>query len=153
MQRQPCRTCNTPRTAAYAAEYKSNPMQTFGLGLGIITFFAVAMLALTALVHPAQAEVPAEVPAAVPSAAPSVERQRELIRFVRQECGFCHGIHLTGGLGSPLTTHALASKPPEALEATILYGRSVTAMPGWTPHLNEADAGWIVAALLKGCPQ
>jgi cytochrome c55X len=145
MQRQPCRTCNAPRTAAYAAEYKSNPMQTFGLGLGVVTVIAIAMLALTALVHTALAEVP--------SAAPSAERQRELIRFVRQECGFCHGIHLTGGLGSPLTAQALASKPPEALEATILYGRTGTAMPGWTPHLSETDAGWIVAALLKGFPE
>jgi cytochrome c55X len=120
-------------------------MLAFGLGIGLMVFFAIALLALTALVHPAQAEVA--------GAAPSAERQHELTRFVRQECGFCHGIHLTGGLGSPLTAAALAGKSSDALEATILYGRTGTAMPGWTPHLNESDANWIVAALLKGFPE
>jgi cytochrome c55X len=119
------------------------------LGLGVIAMFAVAMLAITALVNPAQADMPNTAA----TDAPSAHRQRELTRFVRQECGFCHGLHLTGGLGSPLTAPALAGKPPEALEATILYGRTGTAMPAWTPHLNEADATWIVAALLKGFPQ
>jgi len=145
MPRPTCRTCHAPRAATYEAEFKPNPILAFGLGLGVVTAIAIAMLALTALVHPALADLP--------NAAPSAERQRELTRFVRQECGFCHGIHLTGGLGSPLTAQALVGKPPEALAATILYGRTGTAMPGWTPHLNEADAGWIVAALLKGFPQ
>lgn len=145
MQRQPCRTCDTPRATACEAEFKPNPMWAFGLGLGVIAATAIAMLALTALVNPAQADLP--------TVAPSAERQRELTRFVRQECGFCHGLKLTGGLGSPLTAAALVGKPPEALEATILYGRTGTAMPGWTPHLNEVDASWIVAALLKGFPQ
>ncbi|MBI5331049.1 MAG: cytochrome c [Betaproteobacteria bacterium] len=86
-------------------------------------------------------------------APPSALRQQELTRFVRQECGFCHGLHLTGGLGSPLTAAALAGKPREALEAAILYGRTGTAMPGWTPHLSEPDAVWIVNALLQGFPR
>jgi cytochrome c55X len=145
MPRQICRTCQAPHSAAHAVAYKPNPMLAFGLGIGLMVFFAIALLALTALVHPAQAEVA--------GAAPSAERQHELTRFVRQECGFCHGIHLTGGLGSPLTAAALAGKSSDALEATILYGRTGTAMPGWTPHLNESDANWIVAALLKGFPE
>ncbi|OYY92355.1 MAG: hypothetical protein B7Y41_16275 [Hydrogenophilales bacterium 28-61-23] len=107
------------------------------------------MLAITALVNPALADTPNTAA----TDAPSAQRQHELTRFVRQECGFCHGLKLTGGLGSPLTAQALADKPHEALEATILYGRTGTAMPGWTPHLNESDAIWIVAALLKGFPQ
>jgi cytochrome c55X len=119
-------------------------MLTLILGLGFASLFAIAMLALTSLVSPALADS---------SAAPSAERQHELTRFVRQECGFCHGIHLTGGLGTPLTAAALAGKSSDALEATILYGRTGTAMPGWLPHLNEADANWIVAALLKGFPE
>ena len=127
------------------AGFTPRPILTFLLGLGVITMFALAMLAITALVNPVQAEMTV--------AAPTAERQRELTRFVRQECGFCHGIHLTGGLGSPLTAQALLGKSPEALEATILYGRTSTAMPGWTPHLNETDANWIVAALMKGFPQ
>jgi cytochrome c55X len=31
--------------------------------------------------------------------APDAARQHELIRMVRQDCGSCHGLHLTGGLG------------------------------------------------------
>jgi cytochrome c55X len=80
-------------------------------------------------------------------------RQQELIRFVRQECGFCHGLRLTGGLGSPLTPAALHDKPAEALIATILQGRTGTAMPGWAPYLSAADAHWIVNALVKGFPE
>lgn len=145
MPRQTCRACQANSPTAHIAALTPHPMRTFGLGIGLMVFFAIALLALTALVHPAQAEVA--------GAAPSAERQRELTRFVRQECGFCHGIHLTGGLGSPLTAQALVGKPAEALEATILYGRTGTAMPGWTPHLSESDATWIVAALMKGFPQ
>lgn len=83
----------------------------------------------------------------------SASRQQELTHFVRQECGFCHGLKLTGGLGTPLTAEALRDKPPEALIATILYGRTGSAMPGWAPHLSEADAEWIVESLLKGFPE
>ncbi len=80
-------------------------------------------------------------------------RQQELTRFVRQECGFCHGLRLTGGLGSSLTAKALKGKPAEALIATILYGRTGSAMPGWAPYLSEADTRWIVDELLKGFPE
>lgn len=147
MQRPSCNGCKSPGSenqAAEAHDYQPKPLLTFFLGLGFATFFALAMLALTTLVNPALADA---------SAAPSAERQRELTRFVRQECGFCHGIHLTGGLGTPLTAAALAGKSSDALEATILYGRTGTAMPGWMPHLSESDANWIVAALLKGFPE
>lgn len=144
MHQDPCSTCSTGE-APIDAEPRLRPILAFLLDLGVIATFAVAMLALIAMVNPALAE---------PSThAPSAERQLELTRFVRQECGFCHGLKLTGGLGSPLTTQALAGKPREALEATILYGRTGTAMPGWTPYLNEADVAWIVAMLLKGFPE
>jgi cytochrome c55X len=114
------------------------------LGMGMTISLAGAVMALTTVMNLAVADT---------STAPSTERQRELVRFVRQECGFCHGLRLTGGLGSPLTAPALAGKPREALEATILYGRTGTAMPGWAPHLSESDTQWIVAALLKGFPE
>ncbi len=114
------------------------------LGMGMVVFLAGAVMALTTVMNLAMADT---------AARPSAERQLELIRFVRQECGFCHGLRLTGGLGSPLTATGLADKPREALEATILYGRTGTAMPGWTPHLSESDARWIVAELLKGFPE
>ncbi|MBK6639370.1 MAG: cytochrome c [Rhodocyclaceae bacterium] len=106
-------------------------------------------MALTTVVNLALAQIALDAPGPTTSA----ERQRELTPFVRQECGFCHGLQLTGGLGSPLTAQALDGKSPEALEATILYGRTGTAMPGWTPHLGMPDANWIVSELLKGFPQ
>lgn len=80
-------------------------------------------------------------------------RQRELVHFVRQECGFCHGLTLNGGLGSPLTAAALQDKPAESLRAAILHGIPGTAMPGWAPHLSPADVDWITTALLKGFPE
>lgn len=91
-------------------------------------------------------------PSPVQAEPPSAERQRELVRFVRQECGFCHGLRLTGGIGAPLTAEALAGKPAESLGATIRYGRAGTAMPGWAPFLNEADVDWVVENLLQGFP-
>ena len=141
MHRHPCGTCISTGEASFDAESRPRPLLAFLLGLGTIATFVVAILALIAMVNPALAEPPA------------AERQIELTRFVRQECGFCHGLKLTGGLGSPLTAAALAGKPRESLEATILYGRPGTAMPGWGPHLSEADAAWIVTTLLKGFPE
>ncbi len=87
------------------------------------------------------------------NAAPDALRQQELTRFVRQECGFCHGLRLTGGLGSPLTATALRDKPAESLIAVIRHGIPGTAMPGWAPFLDEADATWVVEQLQKGFPQ
>lgn len=79
--------------------------------------------------------------------------ERELIRLVRQDCGSCHGMQLTGGLGTPLTREALADKPLEFLSATILYGRAGTAMPPWKSLLTENDANWIAQQLLAGFPE
>ncbi len=87
------------------------------------------------------------------NAAPDTTRQQELTRFVRQECGFCHGIHLTGGLGSPLTAAALRDKPAESIAAAIRFGIPGTAMPGWAPFLDEVDTRWIVEKLQQGFPK
>lgn len=81
---------------------------------------------------------------------PSPERQRELSRLVHQECGFCHGLRLTGGLGSPLTSETMKYRPTELMVTVILKGIPGTAMPGWQPHLSESDARWIVHALQEG---
>jgi cytochrome c55X len=83
-------------------------------------------------------------------AVPSSERQKELVRFVRQECGFCHGLRLTGGLGSPLTAETMKDRPAEIMVTIILRGIPGSAMPGWQPYLSEADARWIVHALQEG---
>lgn len=87
------------------------------------------------------------------AADPSPERQKELVRLVRQDCGSCHGMQLTGGLGLPLTPEALRDKPLEGLAATIHAGRPGTAMPPWKTILSEADIRWIVEKLMTGFPK
>ena len=84
---------------------------------------------------------------------PSPERTRELIRMVRQDCGSCHGLTLRGGLGPALLPENLRDRPPAGLKYTILLGRPGTAMPPWKPFMNEAEADWIVAQLLRGFPE
>lgn len=113
-------------------------------GMGFVALTALTILALSSLVSPASAETGA--------ATPSPARQKELIHLVRQECGFCHGLRLTGGLGSPLTAQAMQDKPSETLEAVIRYGIPGTAMPGWEPFLSESETRWIVQNLQQGFP-
>jgi cytochrome c55X len=84
---------------------------------------------------------------------PSVERQRELIHLVRQDCGSCHGMQLTGGLGLPLTPQALQDKPFDSLVATVVSGRPGTAMPPWKSIVTEKEAEWIVRQLMVGFPE
>ncbi len=84
---------------------------------------------------------------------PTPERQQALVRIVRQDCGACHGMRLTGGLGPPLTRDALAERPLESLVETTLRGRPGTPMPGWRSLLSDADALWIAHRLLEGFPE
>lgn len=81
---------------------------------------------------------------------PGSARKRELTRLVLQDCGSCHGMRLTGGLGPPLTHDVIAGKPRDAMVATIIHGRHGTPMPPWRGLLTEADAGWIVDRLREG---
>lgn len=83
---------------------------------------------------------------------PGAERQAVLSRMVRHDCGSCHGMRLTGGLGPALTREALADKPVGSLVATIQHGRPGTPMPGWRTLLSDEDAQWIAAQLLAGFP-
>jgi len=85
--------------------------------------------------------------------APAPERQAELFNLIRQDCGSCHGLQMTGGLGLPLTPEALKDKSPEALKDVILYGRNGTTMPPWNPFLTEAEAVWMVRMLQKRLPR
>ncbi len=80
-------------------------------------------------------------------------RQAELVRLVRQDCGSCHGMRLTGGLGPALTREALADKPPASMAATIFHGRPGTPMPGWRAMLSEPEAHWIAEQLAAGFPE
>lgn len=79
-------------------------------------------------------------------------RQAQLVRMVRQDCGSCHGIRLTGGLGPALTPDRMAQLPLDSLVATIYQGRPGTPMAGWKPMLTEAEAGWIARRLQAGFP-
>lgn len=89
---------------------------------------------------------------AVEPSQPEPARQKTLIHMVRQDCGSCHGMRLTGGLGPALTPASLADWPDDSLVATILHGRPGTAMPPWQAFLSENEAGWIVARLKHGFP-
>jgi cytochrome c55X len=86
----------------------------------------------------------------VAAQAPTPERAKALTEFVRQDCGFCHGLYLTGGLGSSLAPAELADKDSEYLAFVIVHGRRGTAMPAWRGHISEAEALWIVEQLKKG---
>ena len=77
-------------------------------------------------------------------------RQAELMHLLMQDCGSCHGLTLQGGLGPALTPEALAGKSTVTLRAVILHGRPGTPMAPWSPFLNEAEADWLVARLMKG---
>ena len=90
--------------------------------------------------------------AAAADTPPSAERQRVLVRMVRQDCGSCHGMRLTGGLGPALTREALVDKPAAFLAATIFHGRPGTPMPPWRAMLTESEAQWIAQQLLAGLP-
>ncbi len=81
------------------------------------------------------------------AAAPNAARQAELEHLLTQDCGACHGLYLTGGLGPPLTAQALAGKSRASLIATVSEGRPGTAMPGWKALLSEPDIAWLVDLL------
>lgn len=76
-------------------------------------------------------------------------RAEELRHLVRQDCGSCHGLRLTGGLGSPITAQALAGRDPDELAMLILDGLPGSAMPGWRPLLTADEARWIADYLLQ----
>jgi cytochrome c55X len=81
-----------------------------------------------------------------------LDRQRSLVRMVRQDCGSCHGMQLTGGLGPALTPEALKEIPAESVAATIIHGRPGTPMPPWKAMVKEPEARWIAQQLQAGFP-
>jgi len=99
----------------------------------------VLVLALTALCAEA-----------VAAADPSPARQQVLLHLLFQDCGSCHGLRLTGGLGPALTPAALAGKPAALLQQVILDGRAGTPMPPWRPFMTEDEAAWLVHQLQTG---
>jgi cytochrome c55X len=81
---------------------------------------------------------------------PSPARQDELHNLLLQDCGSCHGMRLTGGLGPALTPQALQGKPREQLIATVSDGRPGTPMPPWKPLLSHSDIAWLVDYMMGG---
>ena len=74
----------------------------------------------------------------------SAERREALRTLVHQDCGSCHGMRLSGGLGPALTPEALQDRSHELLVVTIAEGRPGTPMPPWKTLLSQADIEWIV---------
>ena len=101
----------------------------------------LSALALALACTGAQAQAAQEVPAA---------RQAQLMRLLRQDCGSCHGMRLTGGLGPALTRQALAELPLENLAAVIFHGRPGTPMPGWSTFMSAEEAHWLARVLHAG---
>ncbi len=92
----------------------------------------------------------AAISAAAAAQEPAPERGAALKEFVRQDCGFCHGLQLTGGLGPSLQPDALKDRPVDYLSYVILNGMRGRAMPGWQPYISEPEARWIAEQLKKG---
>ena len=90
--------------------------------------------------------------AAAQAEAPEPQRQEELIQLLRNDCGACHGLRLTGGLGPALRPEALHGKTADSLKQVILQGRPGTPMPGWAPFISESEAQWLVESLVSGVP-
>jgi cytochrome c55X len=84
--------------------------------------------------------------------APEPQRQKELIRLLHNDCGACHGLRLTGGLGPALHPEALQDKTADSLTQVILQGRPGTPMPGWAPFMSESEAKWLSESLVNGVP-
>ncbi|MCE1250174.1 MAG: cytochrome c [Comamonadaceae bacterium] len=86
-------------------------------------------------------------------AVPTPARSAQLVRMVRQDCGSCHGMRLTGGLGPSLAREALAGKNTEYLAAVITHGIPGTPMPPWSAMLSPSEAQWVAEQLLRGFPE
>ena len=116
------------------------------------TALAAAFMTASAVAAAGDA-VPRSAPVvalAATAGAPDSARQREILSLLKQDCGSCHGMRLTGGLGPALTPEALRTKPAASLVATIVSGRPGTAMPPWRRFVSEAEAEWLVARLVLG---
>ena len=91
----------------------------------------------------------AVAPVAVAGGGITAEREVELERLVRQDCGSCHGMRLKGGLGPAIDAEALAGRDARTIAAIILDGIPGTPMPPWRPLISEEEAEWIADYLLR----
>jgi cytochrome c55X len=117
-----------------------------------VPFVAAALVAVCGVAAAGGAPDTRVAAVAAPASvsAPDRARSRELLTLLKQDCGSCHGMRLTGGLGPALTPEALRTKPAASLVATIVSGRPGTAMPPWRRFVSEAEAEWLVARMVLG---
>ncbi|WP_310385321.1 cytochrome c [Roseateles sp.] len=80
-------------------------------------------------------------------AEPDAPRQQQLLHMLKQDCGSCHGLRMTGGLGPALTREAMQRLPLASVSAAIYHGRPGTAMPPWKTMLKADEAEWLAAWL------
>lgn len=110
-----------------------NVAAKFGLGRGFVRVLGVALVVLSPPLASADPVDPAT-----------------LQRFVRQDCGSCHGLTLMGGLGPEITPEAMQFYDRGVLTTVILDGIPDTPMPPWRPLLSLQEAEWIADYLLSG---
>lgn len=80
----------------------------------------------------------------------SDSRKQALRHLLKHDCGSCHGMTLSGGLGPSLRPDSLLSKPDQLLFITISEGRAETPMPPWKSELSKDDINWLIKLLRKG---
>ena len=80
----------------------------------------------------------------------SAERKQALSHLLKHDCGSCHGMQMTGGLGPALTEEALRDKSDELLRHTILHGRPGTPMPPFVTLLSSQEVDWLIRDLRNG---
>ncbi len=78
------------------------------------------------------------------------QRKAELTHLVLQDCGSCHGMRLTGGLGPSIIPNDLKTSHPKALAAIISHGVPGTAMPPWNLILPNHEILWVANQLVSG---
>ena len=77
----------------------------------------------------------------------SAERQVELLYFLKHDCGSCHGLTRSGGLGSPLLPETMATRSDDDLTQIIMEGLPGPPMPPWKELLSEEEARWLVRGI------
>lgn len=75
------------------------------------------------------------------------KRKQQLDHLLIQDCGSCHGLRMTGGLGPAITPTQLESRSVEVLTDIILLGVPNTAMPPWNELLTREEAIYLAKQL------
>ena len=74
-------------------------------------------------------------------------KQQRLDNLLKHDCGSCHGINRSGGLGPSLLVDDMEKYSLESLTAVILNGLPGTAMPPWSDLISAEDARYLANRL------